>query len=159
MIHIVKATELPTVDELSLRAIQQMKQDGIPQWDERYPRAVHFLQDIRHASLFGLYENDQLLGVACIDQNYHESYQSLDWDLSDSIIVHRLVVDPLAQGQGVGQRLLRHAEELAKQKQARFVKIDTHQDNHKMIRLLEKLGYQKIGYLEAIHRIAYEKVV
>ena len=159
MIHIVKATELNKVDALALRAIQQMKQDGIAQWDESYPRAVHFLQDIRHASLYGVYDEGQLLGVACMDQNYHESYHSLAWDLSDSLIVHRVAVDPKAQGKGVGRQLLLHAEQLAKQKQARFVKIDTHPDNHKMLGLLKKLGYVEVGYLQAIHRIAFEKAI
>lgn len=157
MIHIVKATELDAVDRLSLKAIRQMNQDGLTQWDERYPRAVHFLQDIRYASLFGVYENDVLQGFACIDQTFHSCYTSLDWDISDSIIVHRMVVDPSLQGKGIGQQLLAHAETLAKQNKLRFVKLDTHQDNQKMIGLLKKLGYREVGYLQEINRTAYEK--
>ena len=157
MIHIVKAIELDAVDRLSLKAIQQMKQDGLTQWDERYPRAVHFLQDIRHASLFGVYEGETLQGVACIDQTFHSCYYSLDWDMTDSVIVHRMVVDPSVQGKGIGRQLLTHAETLAMQNNQRFVKLDTHQDNHKMIGLLKKLGYREVGYLTEINRIAYEK--
>lgn len=157
MIHIVKATELDAVDRLSLKAIRQMNQDGLTQWDERYPRAVHFLQDIRYASLFGVYDGETLQGFACIDQTFHSCYTSLDWDISDSIIVHRMVVDPSLQGKGIGQQLLAHAETLAKQNKLRFVKLDTHQDNLKMIGLLKKLGYREVGYLQEINRTAYEK--
>lgn len=157
MIHIVKATELDAVDRLSLKAIRQMNQDGLTQWDERYPRAVHFLQDIRYASLFGVYDGETLQGFACIDQTFHSCYTSLDWDISDSIIVHRMVVDPSLQGKGIGQQLLAHAETLAKQNKLRFVKLDTHQDNQKMIGLLKKLGYREVGYLQEINRTAYEK--
>jgi ribosomal protein S18 acetylase RimI-like enzyme len=157
MIHIVKAIELDAVDRLSLSAIRQMQQEGLTQWDERYPRAVHFLQDIRHASLYGVYEDEVLQGVACIDQTFHTCYYSLDWDTSDSIIVHRMVVDPHVQGKGIGRQLLQHAETLAKQQRLRYVKLDTHQDNQKMIGLLKKMGYREVGYLQEIHRVAFEK--
>jgi ribosomal protein S18 acetylase RimI-like enzyme len=157
MIHIVKAIELDDVDRLSLKAIRQMNLDGLTQWDERYPRAVHFLQDIRHASLYGCYIDETLVGVACIDQTFHSCYSTLPWELEDSLIVHRMVVDPARQGQGIGRMLLEHAEGLATRSNKRFVKLDTHQDNNKMIGLLVKMGYREVGYLQEIHRIAYEK--
>jgi GNAT superfamily N-acetyltransferase len=159
MIHLVKAIELEAVDRLSVSVIQQMKQDGIPQWDETYPRARHFLHDIRHAALWGYYQDGHLLGVACIDQTHHASYSTLPWTLPGSMIVHRLLVDPTAQGQGIGKALLAHAETLGQQKNAAFVKIDTHPDNVKMLGLLQHLGYRHVGFLDDIHRVAFEKEI
>lgn len=159
MIHIVKATEINDVDALALRGILHMKANQIPQWDETYPRAIHFMNDIRHASLYGYYLDGTLVGVACIDQTCHSSYYDLPWNVKNSVFIHRVVVDPDVQRQGIAKALFDHAETLAKEWNASSIKVDTHPENPIMIQFLQKNGYSHVGMLDAIYRIGFEKQV
>ena len=87
MIHIVKATEINDVDALALKGILHMKENNIPQWDESYPRAIHFMNDIRHASLYGYYLDHKLVGIACIDQTCHSYKYLLIFCLNNKIFL------------------------------------------------------------------------
>ena len=159
MIHIVKATEINEVDALALKGIRHMQQMNIPQWDEHYPRAIHFMHDIRHASLYGYYLEGKLLGIACIDQTCHSSYYDLPWTVDHSVFIHRVVVDPSVQRQGIAKALFDHAEVIAKQRGATSIKVDTHPENPIMLQFLQRLGFHEVGMIEAIYRIGFEKQV
>jgi GNAT superfamily N-acetyltransferase len=159
MIHIVKATEINDVDALALKAIRHMNNQGIPQWDERYPRAIHFMNDIRHASLYGYYLDGDLVGMACIDQTCHSSYYDLPWVVENSVFIHRVVVDPSVQRQGIAKQLFHHAETLANEWNATSIKVDTHPENPIMLQFLQRQGFQEIGMIDAIYRIGFEKKV
>jgi len=159
MIHIVKATEINDVDALALKGILHMKANHIPQWDESYPRAIHFMNDIRHASLYGYYLDHKLVGVACIDQICHSSYYDLPWTVENSVFIHRVVVDPSVQRQGIAKALFRHAEQVAQAWNATSIKVDTHPENPIMLQFLQQQGFQEVGMLDAIYRIGFEKKV
>ena len=76
-----------------------------------------------------------------------------------SIVIHRVLVHPLYRKKGIAQILLNFAKEFGKMNKYESIKIDTHLENYKMSRFLEKNGFIKLEYLECIDRMAYELIL
>ena len=76
----------------------------------------------------------------------------------DSLVLHRCIVDPTHQHKGIFHAMMTYAIQEASKLGLHSIKIDTHHDNYKMRRFLEKHGFIHIGYLEVINREAYELV-
>ena len=76
-------------------------------------------------------------------------------------VIHRIAVDDKLKGRGIAGWILEQAEYLCRQRGVESLKIDTHQDNTSMRRLLEKQNYHYCGVIQ-LHRdlslrVAYEK--
>ena len=76
-------------------------------------------------------------------------------------VIHRIAVDDKLKGRGIAGWILEQAEHLCRQRGVESLKIDTHQDNTSMRRLLEKQNYHYCGVIQ-LHRdlslrVAYEK--
>jgi len=120
------------------------------QWQDQYPMRSQFVSDIEKRAYHVITLDDAIVGgVAVFD--YEPDYETLldgHWRHDGPyLVVHRLVVNPSVQGQGLGRRLLGYVEELAKQKNITMIRLDTHDKNAPMIRILAQLGYEKIGYV------------
>ena len=95
------------------------------------------------------------------DENY-TTMVSGQW-LTDRpyAVIHRIAVDDKLKGRGIAGWILEQAEYLCRQRGVESLKIDTHQDNTSMRRLLEKQNYHYCGVIQ-LHRdlslrVAYEK--
>ena len=76
--------------------------------------------------------------------------------------VHRIAVAVAYRGSGAAPCLLSFAEERARKAGLLSVRIDTHEGNAAMRRMLEKNGYAPCGIIhlaDGARRIAYEKRV
>ena len=67
------------------------------------------------------------------------------------MVVHRLIVCPSAQGQGVGTRMMRMAEAMLRERGIQSVRLDAFAQNPYSLRLYDKLGYRIAG--EAVWRM------
>lgn len=61
---------------------------------------------------------------------------------SDHLLIENVAVAPALHGQGIGQRLMRHAEEVAEQAQCTELRLYTHNRFVENIKLYLKLGYR-----------------
>ena len=87
-------------------------------------------------------------------------YNELDnWTHAESLVVHRVIVDPTSSRSGVALEMFQFAETLATELGFKSIKVDTHKENYKMNSFLRKLGYIEKGYLTSIDRIAFEKII
>ena len=68
-------------------------------------------------------------------------------------------MNPDYQKSGIGKLLFTYAINLARTNDYESIKVDTHPDNYKMQGLIKKMGFQDIGYLSGINRLAYELVL
>lgn len=162
MIRLAQMKDLEEIDRIALRVIADMAASNIPQWDETYPRKKHYFQDVVNDALF-VYEIDNCInGVITLMKENDPPYETIDnWltDHTNSLVIHRVLVDPSKRKQGIAQTLLNYAIERAKMDGYQSIKIDTHHDNYKMRAFLEKNQFVYIGYLECINREAYERLV
>jgi GNAT superfamily N-acetyltransferase len=76
--------------------------------------------------------------------------------------VHRVAVALASRGTGVAGEILRFAEQKAKEHGHASLRIDTHEGNVVMRRMLEKNGFVYCGVIflqDGAERVAYEKCV
>lgn len=162
MIRLALLNDLEEIDQLALRVIEDMKQSGIPQWEPTYPRKSHYFQDVTKDALFVYEMNNQILGVITILPENDPPYETIDgWlcDHTNSLVIHRVLVDPDIRQKGIAQAMMDFAIQQGLHEGYQSIKIDTHHDNYKMRAFLEKNKFVYIGYLECINREAYERLL
>lgn len=162
MIRKATRKDLDAIDQLAERAILQMMEDKIPQWDLSYPRKEHFSQDIKDEILYVYKDGKEIQGVMAMRQENDPPYQAIrGWYAGhgESMVLHRCIVDPKHQGNGVFRRMMFYAIDEATRLGYLSIKIDTHEANYKMRQFLNSCGFVHIGYLESINREAYELVL
>jgi GNAT superfamily N-acetyltransferase len=157
--------DIPALLDLLKHVIPAMHESGNFQWDEHYPNATVFGQDITRQQLWVAVVSDQLAGVAALTEDQEPEYAQVGFDLSQrAIVTHRLAVDPRFRGHGVAVALLQQAEQLAHDRGIHYLRVDTNSENQITQRLFPKLGYRYAGDITLSFRpglrfLAYEKSV
>ncbi|WP_080055913.1 GNAT family N-acetyltransferase [Spirosoma aerolatum] len=156
-------TDLPNLLVLLKRVVPLMHETGNFQWDEQYPNATVFTQDIEKGQLWVAEIDGQIAGVAALTEDQEPEYAQVGFDLSQrAVVTHRLAVDPTFRGQGVAAALLTQAEQLAIDRGIEFLRIDTNSENQSTQKLFPKAGYVYAGEITLSFRpglrfLAYEK--
>lgn len=159
MIRKASLLELDQIDELAVLAIHHMIDNNIPQWTLAYPRREHFEKDILLESLYVMEEKKEIIGVCCIRPQADPAYDTIhSWKKEHSLVIHRMLVHPEHQKQGIAKSFIEKAIELGKESGYESIKIDTHLKNYKMRNFLVKYGFEELEYLAVIDRLAYELV-
>ena len=71
---------------------------------------------------------------------------------------------PEARGKGVGTALIEAVEALARQRRCHSLRLEVHTDNQSAMRLYERMGYRRIGFIEGFYEngsdaFRYEKTL
>ena len=130
-------------------ARQYFFHNGIPQWQNGTPNLETLQEDMRRGYSYVLEENGRIIGAWLNDEPY--------------VVVHRIAVPSSCKGNGYASKLLAFAGEKAEENGWRNLRIDTHEKNWSMRRLLEKNGFSMCGNVIVGRwkepRIAYQKVL
>ena len=131
---------------LTKACARHMSDRGIFQWNEYYPSAEVFKNDIENDELFVLEIQNDLIGVVAITTTMDEDYSAVKWltPNKNNVYIHRLAVHPNHQGNGYAQKLMAFAESRARQSNFRSVRLDTFSQNKKNQRFYEQRGYTKL---------------
>lgn len=160
MIKYATLNDLEELDQLAVKVITHMKQSKIPQWTLKYPRKEHFLKDIERNALIIYKEQDMIRGCMAVLEENDPPYKTIDsWIKEHSIVIHRVLIDPDTQKQGIAQQLLEYTIINGRKDGYESIKIDTHLENYKMRAFLKKNGFIEGDYIEVMDRIAYEKIL
>ncbi len=150
--------DLDTVMAIYEHARQYMRQHGNQnQWINGYPSRDLIAEDIKEKRSYVCVDEGQVVGVFCftigIDSTYVEIYEG-DWlDNEPYGVVHRIAT--ASHRNGVASYCLSWCYG-----QHPNIRIDTHEDNTVMQKLLLKNGYLRCGiiYLEnGAPRVAFQK--
>lgn len=143
----IRRAGVPDLDgllELCRSCTKHLDESGIPQWDELYPNREVFEGDINAGSLYVAVLPDGRIG-GCIVLNFHqdEEYKTIDWQFTEGKIgvIHRLMVHPALEGNGIARSLLSYAETLAKEQGFAALRLDMFALNPRAGALYEKNGY------------------
>lgn len=141
---------------------------GINQWQDGYPSESVVREDI---SLMQSYvvESDGicatfamiLAGEPTYDKIYNGHWITGDDDKS-YLAIHRVAISVSSRGKGIAGEIIKHAAETARRNNRESLRIDTHEGNIVMRKMLEKNGFSYCGiiYLEnGDPRVAYEKLI
>ncbi len=159
MITQANAGDVPAVAKLAIKTRQHMQSIGLQQWPGNYPDQNRFQDDYEQNALFLYLEDDKILGSISLLPDHETAYREIQWLKDHSLVIHRLIVDPDCQRQGIGQMLFAFAMSKAKEDGYASIKVDTHPDNVRMQALIKKMGFIDVGYLSGINRLAYEYVL
>lgn len=143
-----------------------LKQHGIDQWQNGYPNEQSFLEDIKQQSLYGLFEEDILLGFFMLSFEREPSYTTIvdgSWKQEGSYgVLHRVCLSNQSKGKGYAQKLIKFSEIEALKRDINALRIDTHEDNNSMRKLLDVMNFEycgKIALLDGSIRLAFEKIL
>lgn len=157
------------VVKLWQKARTYFQEAGIDQWQDGYPNEESLAEDMARGESYVLADEEggQVLATAFIsfagEPDYERIYEG-SWQSEGPYgVVHRVAVAPEQKGRGLAGRLIEQAEEMCRQRGVFSLRIDTHEDNRSMRRMLVKNGfsYQGIIYLGrgGDRRVAFEKKV
>jgi len=136
----------------------------INQWQNGYPSQDIIEQDIINCNAWILENNTTLIALAVvvfeIEPTYLQIYNGTWLTCGDYAVIHRLAVHDQWKGKNIGTLLFEKIENLAKAQNTQSIRVDTHQDNFVMQKLILKSGYHYCGDIfltDGEQRLAYEK--
>ncbi len=143
------------------------KESGIDQWQDGYPNAETLAADMAGGESYVLVEKEtgEVLATCFIsfagEPDYDVIYEGCWRESAPYGVVHRVAVTPARKGQGLAGQLIRQAAAMCRQRGISSMRMDTHEDNRSMQRMLTKNGfvYRGIIYLgrDGAKRVAFEK--
>ena len=142
-----------------------LKSKNVDQWQDGYPNADTFYEDIKTDTSYVLVDGEQVVGTMRFAVEIDPDYVSIDgkW-LTDGKygVIHRIAVLEACKGKGYARILVDKSIALCKEYGANSLRIDTHEENTSMRRFLSKNGFKECGivYIRGKDkRIAYELVL
>ena len=147
LIRPARPGELGPLPALLSRAVEHMNASGNPQWGPDYPTPAHYLADAARGELYlALTAEGAIAGAACLNTAEAPEYAPLPWTApGPAMVVHRMVVDPCCQRQGVGSALFAYAEALARRRSLSSLRVDTYSLNAPMLSLIAGRGFRQVG--------------
>ena len=164
----IKSTEadLDSIMEIIKQAQAYFKANGIDQWQNNYPNLSTISHDIAHGHSHILIKDNQVVATAAISFDGEKNYNQIEagsWLTGgDYAVIHRIAVDNRYKGTGLSSDIIKEVEQLCLEKGVHSIKVDTHQDNKSMQKLLQKNNFTSCGIIyveDGSPRIAFEKVL
>ncbi|MFW5889285.1 MAG: GNAT family N-acetyltransferase [Bacillota bacterium] len=159
MIRKAYENELNDILKIANKTKKNMLNNNLKQWIGNYPNLEVFINDLKLKGLYVYLNDSKIVASISILEENDIPYKAIKWYTHDSLVIHRILVDPIYQHKGIGKALFRKAIELSKKGNYKSLKVDTHPDNIKMQKLIKSMGFKYVGYLESINRLAYELIV
>lgn len=145
-IRLAHSTDIVPIMQLVRVLVPVMQANGNFQWNETYPNSEVFAEDIKQNQLWVAESDGTIAGVAAITTEQYPEYAQVGLDLSETaIVVHRLAVNPNAQGKGIAAALLQQAEQESIKRSINLLRIDTNKENSAAQNLFLKAGYEFKG--------------
>ncbi len=139
---------------------------GIDQWQYGYPTRDIVKEDMVLERFYVGEEEGEILSVFVIVDDGEPTYETIyegSWLTGDEdkyIAVHRIAVSGNAVRRGIASETFRFVAAQAISRGFSSIRIDTHEGNIPMRRMLEKNGFVHCGtiyLLDGEKRVAYEK--
>ena len=156
--------DLNQIMEIIYDAQQYLKSQDIDQWQNGYPNSETIKDDIKARNSYVMtYQGKVIAYTALIfgeDETYINIYDGQWLNNNKYAVIHRMAVAKDHKGNEVAVKVLEAAEKLCKMKNVSSIRIDTHEDNISMQRLIEKYDFDYCGIIftsDDAKRLAYQK--
>jgi ribosomal protein S18 acetylase RimI-like enzyme len=159
---------IPIIMEIINDAKEYLASLGIDQWQNGYPNAVQIEQDILNRESYVVFnDQDKIVATSMFTTNPEPTYKKIDgnWIFDQTKkygVIHRLAVKKEFRNLGLASVLFEEFHQQLKNNHIKSLKIDTHEDNLSMQKLIKKLGYEYCGVIYTSYnakRLAFEKVI
>lgn len=146
---IVKASKshIQTVFNLLRDCAQDMRNNGIMQWNENYPTYEHVVNDVEDGIVHLAIIDDKIAGTISIDDTQSPEYKTIDWKYTEGtiMVVHRLAVSPRFQKHGIGRQLMDFALNYALENNYAAIRLDAYSKNERTINFYRNRNYEYRG--------------
>ena len=164
-----KQNEISHLMDIFAEARKTIAALGINQWQDGYPTEGVIRRDVERGESYALLLGGRVIGTFVMiltgDVTYDKIYDG-EWKSGNEnrcyLTIHRVAISVSSRGTGASSEIIKSAEEFARKNGKGSIRIDTHEGNAVMRRMLEKNGFTYCGiiYLESgAERVAYEKVI
>lgn len=143
-----------------------LKEQGVNQWQDNYPSVEIIRNDIVNKNGFVLLKDDDIVGTVAVSFDGEKTYESIydgEWISNhEYAVIHRIAIETNYKGLGLSSIIIKDIEKICLKKGVHSIKVDTHEDNLSMQKLLQKNGFLYCGiiYLEdKSKRVAFEKIL
>lgn len=164
MIRKADKKDLSRVMEIKEAVVPLMIAAGNTQWSQEYPDASRFTRDIEAGALYVYESGEKIVGFLVVDDEHPDPYGEISWavDAVEAKAMHRMAVDPRAQGQGVARKMMESIAGILEQQGIKGIHTDTSLENERMQKQFERNGYHYRGKLHLDDNmedwyVAYEK--
>lgn len=142
-----EASDLPALLDTLTRCVFLLRKQGIRQWDDRYPGPGRFSKDISLGTLSIAEVQGVVAAAVVLDTEQYAEYGQVNWQCGHGTagVVHRLMVRPEFQHQGLARRMMKHAEAEAGRAGFSSIRLDAFTKNPAALRLYEQLEYLRVG--------------
>ncbi|ASW43252.1 GNAT family N-acetyltransferase [Clostridium isatidis] len=161
-----KEKDIKDIMEIIKEAQAYLKEMKIDQWQNGYPNEEVIRKDILNGYSYVLTDKDKVIATVALsfdgEPTYNEIYEGSWLTDNEYAVIHRIAVTKEMKGKNIASIILKRIEEICKERFIKSIKIDTHEDNLSMQRLLKKNNFKYCGviYLEGkVKRIAFEKEI
>ena len=164
--------DLPALRALFEEARGTIAELGIDQWQNGYPNEKTIIEDLTKNRIYAVKHGEALYGTFVLIHDGEPTYDEIvqgRWLTGAQkgtfvryTAIHRVAVAVTSRGTGVARMMLEYASEQAVKHGHTSLRIDTHEGNVVMRRMLEKNGFVYCGVIylqDGAKRVAYEKVI
>ncbi|SJZ79545.1 GNAT family N-acetyltransferase [Anaerorhabdus furcosa] len=163
-LRLVENHELQDAMSIINGAKEDLKKQGINQWQEGYPDIECIQGDIQYGKGYFVVDEQNILGYLCIDYDGEPAYKHLNgqWHTDENyVVVHRMAFRESAKGKGISTIVFQLVEEMSKLRGVCAFRVDTDKDNLKMQHILTKNGFTYRGtiWFDYSEKIAFDKII
>lgn len=138
-----KAEDLETIVSMCEAIKRIYREKGIRLWNEEYPTAETFSEDITCGRLYVYETDDGIIGSVSFEETLTED----ESERSDTIKYPcRLMVNPKRQNQGIGTALLKELFTMVKKEGFKEIRFIVSMNNPRAAALYQRLGCVNLGY-------------
>lgn len=147
MIVPAKKSEIPEIVSLTRACAQDMITKNIFQWNEHYPTAAAFEQDIERNELYVFKKNQKIISTIVLSSLMDDEYLEVNWltPSTNNLYIHRLAVHPDFQRRGIARTMMDYAYAFAQASNAPSIRLDTFSQNKRNHTFYETRGYKRLG--------------
>ncbi len=146
-----KKNDIPQIMQIINDAKEYFKKSGINQWQQGYPDENTITDDIENGRGYVFCDGEKVCATAAycpgVEPDYLKIYNG-EWKSSSPYAaIHRIAVSEHLKGQGIAKQFMFEMFKLCIRDNFNSVRIDTHENNISMQRMLAKCGFEYCGII------------
>ena len=165
-IRLAEKKDIDRIMQIISDARESIGRLGIDQWQYGYPTRDIVKEDVMLERSFVVVEDGEIRATFALMLHGEPTYKKIycgAW-LSDGeyLALHRIAIESAHKGKGIAEAIIRFIGDFAGENGYSSVRVDTHDGNIPMRKMLEKNGFEYCGtirLLDGQERVAYEKLV
>ena len=165
-IRLAEKKDIDRIMQIISDARESIGRLGIDQWQYGYPTRDIIIDDVARGFSYVVCDGDEICATFCIKEDeeptYINIYEGAWLSAEASYALHRIAICNLKRGKGIAGEIIKFIVQKCKDDGISSLKVDTHEGNLPMRRMLEKNGFVYCGIIylgTGEKRVAYEKTI